>query len=153
MAYTLHPATEADARELAPVLRAPDRDEVLAMLGPAADPADGLLASLATSREAWTARDADGRIICMAGICPASLIGRVGIPWLLGSDLVPAHRRAFMVETRRQVERWQGMFPVLRNLVDARYAAAIRWLRWLRFEIGEPVPFAHGTFRPFHREA
>lgn len=148
--YTLLPATEADAHELAPLLRAEDRDEVLAL---GAEPAAALLDSVRNAREALTARTLDGRIICMAGVNPATLIGRVGIPWLMGSDLVPAYRRAFMVETRRMVGRWQETFPILRNVVDARYDEAIRWLRWLRFEIGEPVPFAHGLFRPFHREA
>ncbi len=150
MTYTLLPATEADALELAPLLRAPDRAEVIAL---GVEPAAALVESVSRAREAWTARTEDGRIICMAGVNPASLIGQIGIPWLLGSELVSAHRRAFMVETRRQVARWQAMFPILRNVVDARYAEAIRWLRWLGFEVGEPVPIAHGLFRPFHREA
>jgi stage V sporulation protein SpoVS len=140
---TMLPSTEDDARELAPLLRAEDRAEVLA-LGVA--PVDGLLQSLAAAREAWTYRD-DGRIICMAGVAPLSLIGSTGIPWLLGSPLVVAHRRAFMVETRRMVARWLDWFPVLRNVVDARYQAAIRWLRWLGFTIGEPFNLSRGVFR------
>lgn len=146
---TMLPATEDDARELAPLLRAEDRAEVLAL---GCDPVDGLLQSLKASREAWTYRD-DGRIICMAGIAPLSLIGRTGVPWLLGSDLVPAHRRAFMIETRRMVGRWLGMFAVLRNSVDCRYEAAIRWLRWLGFSLSEPFPLANGVFRFAVKEA
>lgn len=143
------PATEDDARELAPLLRAEDRAEVLAL---GVEPVDGLLQSVAAAREAWTWR-ADGLVICMAGVAPLSLIGRTGVPWLLGSDLVPAHRRIFMVETRRAVARWLGMFDVLRNVVDARYAAAIRWLRWLGFEVGEPFALQGGLFRTAVKEA
>ncbi|MDB5487089.1 MAG: epsilon15p13, partial [Reyranella sp.] len=131
------------------LLRAEDRDEVLAL---GVDPVDGLPLSVAAAREAWTYR-ADGRIICMAGVVPLSLIGVTGVPWLLGSDLVPAYRRAFMVETRRMIGHWLETFTVLRNVVDARYDAAIRWLTWLGFEIGPPFALARGLFRRVHKEA
>lgn len=150
--YSLRPATEADAHELAPMLRQEDRAEVLALLGPV-DPVQGLLQSLESAQEAWTARDAEGRIICMAGVSPLSLIGQTGVPWLLGSDLVATHRRAFMLETRAMIGRWLGLFPVLRNVVDARYAAAIRWLTWLGFDISEPLPFGFGMFCVARKEA
>lgn len=146
---TMLPATEDDARELAPLLRVEDRAEVLAL---GIDPVPALLNGVVTAREAWTYRD-DGRIICMAGISPLSLIGHTGVPWLLGSPLVLEHRRAFMVETRRMVARWLTLFPLLRNVVDARYEAAIRWLRWLGFSIGAPFPLANGTFRVAVKEA
>lgn len=146
---TMRPATESDARELAPLLRVEDRAEVMAL---GLDPVDGLLQSLAAAREAWTWRD-DGRIICVAGVAPLSLIGSTGVPWLLGSTLVAVHRRVFMVETRRMVAHWLRMFGVLRNVVDDDYAAAHRWLRWLGFEIGEPFPLANGRFRVVHKEA
>lgn len=143
------PATEEDARELAPLLRAEDRAEVLAL---GLEPVDGLLQSLADAREAWTYRDGS-RIICMAGITPRSLIGRTGVPWLLGSELVIRHRRPFMVETRRMVAHWLSHFNLLINVVDARYVAAIRWLGWLGFEISEPFSLANGQFRVVHKEA
>lgn len=146
---TVLPATEEDAGELAPLLRSEDRAEVLAL---GVDLFYGLLQSVAASRETWTYRD-DGQIICMAGVAPLSLIGSTGIPWLLGSPLVAIHRRAFMVETRRTVARWLTMFDVLRNVVDAQYEAAVRWLRWLGFTIGEPFPLANGRFRVVHKEA
>lgn len=146
---TMLPATEDDARELAPLLRAEDRAEVMAL---GLEPVDGLLQSLAAAREAWTWRN-DGPIICMAGVAPLSLIGSTGIPWLLGSPLVAVHRRAFMLETRRMVAHWLMMFAVLRNVVDDRYAAAHRWLRWLGFEIGEPFTLANGRFRVVQKEA
>lgn len=146
---TMLPATEEDARELAPLLRVEDRLEVLAL---GLDPIEGLLQSLAGAQESWTYR-AEGQIVCMAGITPLSLIGRTGVPWLLGSELVIRHRRSFMVETRRAVARWLTHFDVLTNIVDARYDAAIRWLGWLGFEIGDPFPLASGRFRVVHKEA
>jgi hypothetical protein len=136
-------ATGYDVHELMPRLREEDRAEVLAL---GFTPVDGLLQSIVGAQEAWTYR-ADRQIICMAGITPLSLIGRVGVPWLLGSELVLQHRRTFMMETRRMVAHWLTLFDVLRNVVDVRYEAAIRWLRWLHFKIGEPFPLGNGTFR------
>jgi len=146
---TMVSATEEDVRELAPLLRVEDRLEVLAL---GLNPIEGLLQSLAGAQEAWTYR-AQGQIVCMAGIAPRSLIGRTGVPWLLGTELVVRHRRSFMVETRRVVARWLTHFDALTNIVDARYEAAIRWLDWLGFEIGEPFPLANGQFRVVHKEA
>jgi hypothetical protein len=142
-------ATEEDACELAPLLRVEDRLEVMAL---GLDPIEGLLQSLAGAREAWTYRT-EGQIVCMAGLTPRSLIGRTGVPWLLGSELVVQHRRFFMVETRQMVAHWLTQFDSLTNIVDARYGAAIRWLRWLGFEIGEPFPLANGRFSVIHKEA
>ena len=152
----LLPARDVDARELAPVLREEDRAEVLALLGPVhpvEGPCDSLFQSLASAREAWTARDARGRIICMTGVSQMSLIGSTGVPWLLGSDLVTAYRRVFLVESRRMVAHWLTLFEVLQNVVDARYGAALRWMRWLGFEIGPPFALAHGLFRRVSKEA
>lgn len=149
-------AAEMDATDLALDLRPEDRAEVLALLGPV-DPIEGpagsLLHGLATAREAWTARDQDGRIICMAGVSPFSLVGSTGVPWILGSPLVAMHRRAFLTESRRMVARWLCCFASLRNVVDCRYLVAIRWLRWLGFEIGPAFSLAHGRFHRICKEA
>jgi len=150
---SIESATEADARELAPVLRAADRLEIERLLGQH-DPLEPLLASVHGAREAWTGR-ADGEIVCMWGVCPATLIGPTGIPWLLGSDLVPLHRKAFLRENKRWVAHALDLFPLLRNVVDARYAEAIRWLRWLGFTLHAPRAMGvHGEdFIPFTMEA
>ncbi len=144
---TMLRAREDDARELAPLLRSEDRAEVLAL---GVDPFHGLLQSVAASRKAWTYRD-DAQIVCMAGVAPLSLIGSTGLPWLPGSPLVAARRRAFMVETRRMLAHWLTMFDVLRNVVDAQYEAAVRWLRWLGFKVGKPFRLANGQFRVVHK--
>jgi hypothetical protein len=149
---TMTPATEEDARELAPLLRAEDRAEIAALSGK--DPAALLVESVAASWETTTYR-ADGALICIGGVAPLSLIGQTGVPWLMGTDLVPVHRKAFMRHSREAMPRWLARFPVLRNVVDARYAEAIRWLRWLGFHFGEPVNIgvAGLPFLPFSKEA
>lgn len=146
------PATEDDARELAPLLRAEDRAEIAALSG--RDAAGLLIESVAASWEATTYR-ADGALICIGGVAPLSLIGSTGAPWLMGTDLVPVHRKAFMRHSREAIPRWLAQFPVLRNVVDVRYCEAIRWLRWLGFRFGTPVivGVAGFPFLPFEMEA
>lgn len=149
--YSILPATEADALELGPLLRAQDRAEVEAL---GAEPEAALLASVQNAAEAWTGR-ADGQIVCMWGVNPATLIGPTGIPWLLGSDLVPLHRKVFLRENKRWVAHALDLFPLLRNVVDARYAEAIRWIRWMGFTLHDPLPLGKGgaMFIPFTMEA
>lgn len=149
---TMLPAAEEDARELAPLLRTEDRAEIAALSGK--DPAALLVESVRVSWEATTYR-ADGALICIGGVAPLSLIGSTGVPWLMGTDLVPKHRRAFMRHSREAMPRWLARYPTLRNVVDARYAEAIRWLRWLGFRFGEPVivGVAGLPFLPFEMEA
>lgn len=149
MTCLLFPSTEADARELEPRLRAVDRTEVLTM---GIDPLDGLLASVRGSDEAWTVR-ADGEIVFMIGVCPLSTIGRVGVPWLLGSDLVSKHRRTFMVETRRLLAVAHRRFPILRNYIHDGHRQALRWMDWLGFMIRDPQPIGSGLFWIAEREA
>ncbi|TAJ97519.1 MAG: hypothetical protein EPO41_02765 [Reyranella sp.] len=149
---TMLPATEEDARELAPLLRAEDRAEIAALSG--REPAELLVESVRASWETTTYR-ADGALICIGGVAPLSLIGSTGVPWLMGTDLVPVHRKAFMRHSREAMPRWLARYPTLRNVVDARYAEAIRWLRWLGFRFGEPVVMgvAGLPFLPFQMEA
>lgn len=96
--------------------------------------------SLDRSVEKWAAVDG-AEPIAMWGITAASIAGELGCPWLLTTPGVDRHRRTFLRETRWWVEhRALEMYPRLVNLVDADYAKALRWLRWLGFTIGDPVP-------------
>ena len=147
--YTILPATEADAIELAPRLRAEDVAECEALLGPGAAP-DALLASVRGAAEAWTGR-VDGEIACMWGVNPATLIGVTGVPWMLGSDIAPAHATQWLRENKRWLPHALGLFPRLCNIVDARYDKAVRWIRWQGFTLHEALPlgFNGAMFIPF----
>ena len=153
MTYTILKATEADAVELGPRLRANDKREIEAILGPVC-PTHALIVSVGGATEAWTGR-ADGEIICMWGVNPTTLIGLTGVPWMLGSELVAQHWRVFLRENKRWVAHALRLFPILWNLVDARYAEAIAWLRWLGFAIGEPAATGYegALLRPFEMRA
>ncbi len=143
----IRPATLDDARAL--VLRRADREEIDALTG--GDPQEALAESVARSASAWAGR-ADGALVCLFGVVPA---GVTGIPWLLGSDAVAAYGRLFLRRNRAYVRAMLRDFPVLANVVDARNAVSIRWLRWLGFTLGTPQPMGvRGLpFIPFEMRA
>jgi hypothetical protein len=131
----IRPATFRDALTL--VLRRADREEVEALSG--RDPRAVLVESVERSTYAWAGL-ADGNLVCLFGVCPMTLVGVTGVPWLLGSDAVCAYSRPFLRRNRAFVHAMLKEYPVLRNVVDARNAVSIRWLRWLGFTLGEPMP-------------
>lgn len=83
----------------------------------------------------------DGEVAAMVGLSARlSLLGDRGEPWLLTGLPVDRHPKTFLRETRAGVARMRAQFPVLANWVHAEYRQAIRWLRWLGFDIGPPQP-------------
>ncbi len=146
MAVKFTPATEADIAELMVKLRPADRAEMEALAGPRALP---LLQSSIAYGENY-AGHWDGELACVFGIHRLSILPSVGQPWLLTTEVVAQHAKVFMEQSKRFVEDWQERFDTLVNYVDARYSAAIAWLKWLGFEIEPAEP--HGIFgMPFHR--
>jgi hypothetical protein len=145
--YEIVPATTQHAEELAITIRQADCEEVIAQSG--VHPSLALGMSLGNSVSAWAGL-IDGEVACMMGVSESDpLTGEVGIPWMLGSDLIVKHQRAFLRRNHQLVETMQNMFPVLENFVDVRNAAAIGWLKWLGFDILPTVQ--HGPFKlPFH---
>jgi GNAT superfamily N-acetyltransferase len=145
--YQIIPASPAHAEALAPRMRAADVAEVYAAARHA--PLEALTRSLAISTHAWCGI-MDGEVACLFGVGMRSLLGGVGSPWMLGSDLIEQHGKAFLRRSRGVVAQMQAAYPELENWVDARNAVSIRWLRWLGFTLEPAAPF--GPFDcPFHR--
>lgn len=144
-------ATVAHAEALAPLMRPEDAAEVWASGG--YPPLDVLLEALNFSDVAYTLF-LDGEVAAMWGVGPAMkptlLAGRwLGVPWLLTGRAVTKHPGAFLRACRACLPLLLQRYPVLVQWVDARYVAAVRWVRWLGFEVGEPVPFGVSGL-PFH---
>lgn len=79
----------------------------------------------------------DGEPVCMFGAVPASLLGRVGVPWMVGTTALDslAVQKALLRESRIAVSDMLTRYDVLKNVVDDRNASAKRWLRWLGFTL------------------
>lgn len=148
---TFTAATAWHARELAPTMRAADAAEVRASGG--YSPLEALEASLMHSAHAWACLF-DGQVAALFGLVPLRRPGALTGPacaaaWLLTGELVQRHPRAFLRACEAVVPALLQKYPVLTNHVDARYTAALRWARWLGFEVGGPVPFGEAGL-PFH---
>ncbi len=149
--YTILPATEAHARDLAPRLRAADRAEIEAATGHA--PEAALLESLDRSLEARVAL-LDGRPIAIWGMGTHSMMFGPGVPWMVGSDELAGAGTRFLRESRAAIGWMLARYGRLVNWVDARNAPAIRYLGWLGFTFDEPAPWGvRGmAFHRFHME-
>jgi len=67
--------------------------------------------------------------------------GQIGVPWLISTNHIDNHARAFLRACRPLFEQMADRHEVLTNYVDARNHAAIRWLAWLGFDMGAPVAY------------
>lgn len=126
----LRPAVPQDADLFAPLIRKPDRFEVLRM-GRFVD--EALRTSVLCSVSSWVALDGN-RPLCMFGVEYSGLLTpRVGLPWLLGTDALNCHKREFMRLSRLMLDMWKPDYDALYVSVDAAYGASLRWLVWLGF--------------------
>jgi len=118
-------------------VRDADRDEfwALSMM----TPEEVLNQSFGLSHLAWTGL-IDEVPVCMFGVVRASLLGNVGRPWMVGTDLLDKHQVVFLRRCRASLETMKMCFSKLENYIDARNVKAIQWLRWLGFSFNEPEP-------------
>lgn len=131
-------AVPEDAVALAGLLRAEDRLEVQRASG---DVEDALRDSIQRSRLCVLFLS-DGVPLCVMGVVePLFLDPDVGSPWLLGTEPLRHHKKAFLRETRLWMKEIRKPYSLLYNYVDADYAGAIRWLKWLGFTVFDPEPF------------
>ncbi len=144
--YQVVPATEAHAEEMALVMRQADVDEVWAASH--YEPLEALLASLRVSPDPWTGL-ADDRVVCMYGVGQLTLLSDWGSPWLLTSQELPDHARAFLRRNKLYLAEIRSKYRLLLNFVDARNTMSIRWLKWLGFDIA-PTQSLGPENLPFH---
>lgn len=141
-------AVETDIPDIAGRMRAADVAEVAASSG--RSPQEALEFSLRKSSLARTAV-IDGRPEVMFGVGDINVLTRTGAPWLLGTDAVTENYVAFLRGSVDWRDQLLLRYDVLVNAVDDRNLASKRWLRWLGFKLGEPMPIgrAGAMFRVF----
>lgn len=133
-------ATLDDALELSFCLRQSDLDELDAATGRA--PMDALFDGVVSSDEAWAAR-IEGGVVALWGVAaaPLSFLGpRIGIAWMLGSDLIDQHKESFIEACNQELPRLLRRWDVLLNAIDARNTKALRWAERMGFVLAEPAP-------------
>lgn len=146
------PAIPEHIAPIAMNMRQADRDEVAASSGRA--PYEAIEHSLSRSQITGTVL-IDGRPAALFGCGDLSILTRVGSPWLLGTDDLALAPVAFMRASVDWRDKLFERYDVLRNLVDDRNVASIRWLEWLGFSMSDPLPVGKGglPFRLFQLRA
>ena len=128
-------------------MRSHDVDEVWA--SGEFTPAQALDASLEKSQYvcvAWV----DDEPCAVFGMIVQDILGGVGIPWMLATEGAMDHKREFLIQTPTIITGMLDICPILYNYVHSENRSSIRWLRWLGFEIEQPLPLGkHGEL--FHR--
>jgi hypothetical protein len=141
------PASFDHAQALARRMRQEDAAEVLASGG--YTPLEAVLDAMAMSSESWAAY-AGEELLGIWGVVPGAFLEGGAIPWLLTTEAVPRHRRAFLATSRRVADYLVERYGALTQQVDARYDGALRWAARIGFAVEEPAPFGRAGL-PFCR--
>ncbi|WP_339053860.1 hypothetical protein [Arsenophonus endosymbiont of Crataerina pallida] len=140
----------ATMQHIAPLLsrvRQADIDEFYAMS--MLSPREVLEKGILQSTKAW-AGIIDGEVITIFGVSPGSMLTGIGVPWLVGSDLLEKYQKIFLRRCRPVLNSMLAIYPELINYVDARNHVAKGWLHWLGFKLEEAKPTGVLNY-PFHR--
>lgn len=116
-------------------------------------PEKAIVQSIRMSAACWTA-EYDGVPVAVFGVTPINMLEGKGSPWLLATTDCDKLIVQFVRQTRVYIPIMLSLFPRLENLVDARNAKSIRWLRRLGFHIRDaiPHPYSGTLFHPFDME-
>jgi hypothetical protein len=137
-------ATSADALELAQHMREADRQEVWA--AERRTPLEALRFAMQVSEFCRCLR-IDGEVAMLWGV--ARIIDQTWNIWLLTADVVDRKPLAFWRTFRSQLVELVRTYPVLCNMVDARYTKALEALRRVGFTVYPADPYGVDD-QPFH---
>lgn len=141
------PVSVQDVPAIAAIARQADIDELTEGLGVSIE--DALLCGI---RDSLNAKQivVDGQVVAVFGDAVFSLLGSVGVPWMISTVHVQKHAKAFLKVCKPQVQQMLTRHHHLMNYVDARNTVAIRWLKWLGFKFEPAAPYGARRF-PFHK--
>ena len=130
--------TAEDIEPIAREARQADRDEIEEGCGQSIASALtlGLRSSVAAHVIAW----GDTPLAAFGDVSYSPGAG-IGIPWLISTNAIEKHPRAFLRICQPLVAQMLERHLTLINYVDARNTAAIRWLEWLGFSMDSPAPY------------
>lgn len=137
----LVPAKLVHVGPIATRMRQADVEEVAAF---GRTPKEALRLGLRASVDAFTVL-IDDKPEGMMGLRPTSVLDREGAPWLLGTDELYRHPRAWLELMPKVVALWGDSTRCLSNLIAKANVRAIRLLRRCGFEIGKEVTVIGGV--------
>lgn len=111
------------------------------------DPLDAIVRSIRASQWSYAAVE-DREVLAIWGLVVDPLLAGYGTPWLLTANGVERHQRMFLEQSRFWVGWMLHRVPRLTVLIDSEYKQALRWAKWLGFELTGPAPHPN-TQKPF----
>lgn len=115
------------------------------------EPKNALRLGLLGSTIAWTVM-INGRAEAMMGAAPISVVGGLGRPWLLMTDVAGKQAVTLVRLGRVYTMAMHRHYATLENWVHADNIKTIRWLSRLGYAVG-PVDVIRGQpMRPFVRQ-
>lgn len=136
-----------DVVHVAQRLRDADREEAVAMCD--LEPKSAVVLTYDTSFRSWVFRH-DGEPVAVMGLCLESVLGEVGVPWLVGTNRISECKKGFHRASKVVLGRMLTVKSRLENYVDARNVASVEWLERLGFAIHPPIEFGPKKM-PFHK--
>ena len=103
---------------------------------------DILRAFILQSLELWVGK-IDGKIACVFGLIPPTILSDTAYLWLLTTDAVDEHTFRFVRHSQRWMEEVLNRYSGVQGHVEQYNRKAIRWLKWLGAEIDPPVGGQH----------
>lgn len=83
----------------------------------------------------------DGKIACMWGLIPPTVLSDQAYLWLQTTDLVEANKFMFIRWSQRYMEKMLTLYPTIIGNVDTRFTNNIRWLKFLGAKFDQPIGY------------
>jgi hypothetical protein len=135
---SIRPVVPGDAEYVAARLHPSGVEEVKNSIYATAQQA--LAVALSWSVEARTGT-VDGIPFVIYGVCAQSLLSPAGVPWMLCTTDIHKCPITFARQSRRLFEEWRARFEYLVNYVDASDEIAVKWVRWMGFDLHPAEPY------------
>ena len=144
--------TARDIRLLVQNMRQSDMDELKAYFNN--DYEYIVKTSVKYSKDAW-AVVVNGKLLFICGVGLVSLIGRVGCPWLLGTNDIAQYPKEFYKQTKTILAEVLQDYDKLQNHVYFKNTQSMQFLKRLGFDVKSPEQYgANGEmFHPFEMVA
>lgn len=133
-------STRGDFDELIAGMRQRDAEEVFASAGTLS--AHEMYQRAGSS---LTALDDTNRVVAIFGCEPLRGHDTVGVPWLLGTNLLDRHVLSMCRTARQYVDKWLDTYPILTNATSTTNTVVIDWLKWLGFHFAYTFPGAYDS--------
>lgn len=140
------PCTQEHLDRIKGRLRAVDKEEVEDTTGQSCDLV--LQQSFEVSIVSYVVI-ANGLPVLVAGLAPHFRDEDKGIPWLLGTDEMglSAVSKTIARYSKKMVNSFHDLFSELENYVGENNYLALRWLRWMGFDVGSPIELEGAKMR------